>query len=58
MVSESNRSAIDEMLQQEQRARNAAQSAASEDLRGNHLIDAERYASRAWSLEEGYDADF
>lgn len=44
--------------QQAQQHRSAAQSAAKEKIRDDHLIEGERCASRAWSLEEGYDANF
>ena len=45
---------IDGVLELAEAERRSAATAGSNDLRDEHLIRAERYASLAWSIDEGY----
>ena len=48
------RSAIEELNRLAEIERERAEHAQDDELRDDHLIRAERYASRAWSMNEGY----
>ena len=52
------RSAIAELYHLAKVERDRAKHADSDELREDYLIAAERYASRAWSMNEGYIRDF